>query len=81
VEETDLTYEGIETAFCTYQYLFEVQFEETDLTYEGIETPHTNRYLPSTTGISEETDLTYEGIETCLPAPCLVLLLLLKKPT
>ncbi len=37
-EETDLTYEGIETQTKVCQKLFNVVREETDLTYEGIET-------------------------------------------
>jgi len=62
MEETDLTYEGIETQWprtsCTRPHL-----EETDLTYEGIET-RTWCLRIEYAGNHEETDLTYEGIET-----------------
>jgi len=37
-EETDLTYEGIETFNSLLSILLFPQGEETDLTYEGIET-------------------------------------------
>jgi len=45
-EETDLTYEGIETWY-TDQYVTSpfLWHEETDLTYEGIETRHTAHYI------------------------------------
>ncbi len=36
-EETDLTYEGIETLFLRMKFV-KFRWEETDLTYEGIET-------------------------------------------
>ena len=37
-EETDLTYEGIETPSIYAQLTYNDDVEETDLTYEGIET-------------------------------------------
>jgi len=60
-EETDLTYEGIETIFNSFISLPPF-FEETDLTYEGIETEAASHF--ATSYPLEETDLTYEGIET-----------------
>ena len=38
MEETDLTYEGIETRRLYFRYQAYRREEETDLTYEGIET-------------------------------------------
>ena len=38
VEETDLTYEGIETGLMSCTFSNRALSEETDLTYEGIET-------------------------------------------
>ena len=62
-EETDLTYEGIETVTLQPPYSTErSSLEETDLTYEGIETRVPNGICHLV--IREETDLTYEGIET-----------------
>ncbi len=62
MEETDLTYEGIETSALIFQYLSTLS-EETDLTYEGIETLQ-GGLLTCPAARVEETDLTYEGIET-----------------
>jgi len=67
-EETDLTYEGIETRNKFITISNRGLFEETDLTYEGIETRLLSalnfRAFPGL----EETDLTYEGIETIISA-------------
>ena len=63
LEETDLTYEGIETPVVLLANAA-LMWEETDLTYEGIETLRTvNKNIDQFRG-REETDLTYEGIET-----------------
>jgi len=43
-EETDLTYEGIETLDCL-SHPVPPLYEETDLTYEGIETPDMYMYI------------------------------------
>jgi len=61
-EETDLTYEGIETILHFVHFRLPSFYEETDLTYEGIETFNSIYQLRAQS--SEETDLTYEGIET-----------------
>jgi len=63
VEETDLTYEGIETREPRQPFGQGLGSEETDLTYEGIETARRER-LKGIRVAREETDLTYEGIET-----------------
>ena len=63
-EETDLTYEGIETLDACPS-LPSLSIEETDLTYEGIETMSRGGHNRMSATV-EETDLTYEGIETYL---------------
>jgi len=80
VEETDLTYEGIETFNCADSIFHAFHKEETDLTYEGIETPPSKDYTFQE-GLEEETDLTYEGIETEGRLYQLIKLVLAKKPT